>query len=205
MIRTISTAPAQATLRTIGGAVLRGWVIVALAGCSALSTPGADSRYWVPAGTAQPTTDAGSLLHYYGYVSVLSGTRPGEERERQRRAWQADKSDFRRIQYAIALTGPSATAADRRLSAQLLAPIVQHGEGHDAELHWLAAVLARNAELEDKAQAAAQLQRRFDATAKELERKAETMKELERKLEAMKEIELQLLQRGRAPAPGTKP
>ena len=197
-----------------------------LTGCSTTPRASGETPYWVQPEAAQPSSAVGSLLLYYGYVQGLNPTQSQQERERQRLAWADDASDFRRLQYAIALAGPMAGAADRRLSVQLLEPLAAQSQGRDAELHLLAVVLARNAELGRRAQAAAQLERRLESTTRELDRKSQAttqlqrqldattaeldhdrqaIKEMERKLEAMKNIERRLLQRSRAPVKEAKP
>lgn len=129
-----------------------------------------EDRYWLRPGVGRPASDAVSLLHYFDYLRSLSPAEQSQEQERVRKAYAKDKSDFHRVQLALALEGPAASAADRRQAIQLLEPLAKETKGHDPELHLLAEMLWSQG-------------RRGD--------------DLERKLDAMKDIERNLLQRDR--------
>lgn len=212
--------------------MLWGLLVVWLAGCGTLPAPEGLEPYWIRPGVKRPASEAVSLLHYFDYLHGLPAAEQEVEKVLQRQAWLEDRSDFQRIRYAVALSGPTASAAQRRLAFDLLEPLARDAEDPDSELHLLAEVLFRAEEselgrlaamkqLERRLEAVKVLERRLEAMKglerrleamkelerrlEELERKLATMQELERKLEAMKDIERSLLQRDREEAPGTKP
>lgn len=142
---------------------------ITLTACGSLR--GERERYWLKSDINPGMDDAVALLHYASYARGLSAGERESELERQRSAFGKDKGDFRRVQYALLLSVPQATAAERRLALQVLEPVDKRG--HDADLGALAALIE------------AQLlgYRRAD--------------ELEKKLDAVKDIERSLLQRGK--------
>jgi hypothetical protein len=145
-----------------------------LNGCSGLSSFGED-RYWLRADKWR-TSDVTALLYYFDYLRALSPADQVQEQERARRAFSRDKSDFHRVQWAMALDAPAASSSDHRQAASLLEPLAREVKGHDRELHLLAElILSGNRRSED----------------------------LERKLDAVKEIERNLLQRDRRPTKGS--
>jgi hypothetical protein len=199
-----------------------GLLVVWLAGCGAMPAPEGLEPYWIRPGVNRPASEAVSLLHYFDYLRGLPAAEQEVEKALQRQAWIEDRSDFQRIRYAVALSGPTASAAEHRQAFELLEPLARDPGDPDSELHLLAAVLFRAQDserarlaaekrlertldsmkgLERRLEAMKELERRLD----ELERKLATMQEVERKLEAMKEIERTLLQRNRGETPGTKP
>lgn len=150
--------------------------VLALAGCGSLRSPAANSA--AKPGAERPGADAIAMLHYFDTLRGLSGVELEQEQDRQRKAYIKDKSDVRRIQYAMAMSVPSASIADRRLALAALEPMMKETKGHDPDLRLLALLLFSE-------------QRRSD--------------ELEKKLEALKDIERSLLQRDQGAAPGVKP
>jgi len=122
--------------------------------------------------------DAVSLLHYASYTRALSAAERDRELDKQKSAYNKDKSDFHRLQYALVLSTPSATANERKQAWQL-ADSFPDGNDHDAGLSALAALLAN--QLQAQTQGQQQAQKRID--------------ELEKKLEAVKDIERSLLHR----------
>jgi tetratricopeptide (TPR) repeat protein len=209
-----------------------GLLVVWLAGCGAMPAPEGLEPYWIRPGVNRPASEAVSLLHYFDYLRGLPAAEQEVEKALQRQAWIEDRSDFQRIRYAVALSGPTASAAEHRQAFELLEPLARDPEDPDSELHLLAAVLFRAQDserarlaaekqlertldsmknLERRLEAMKGLERRLEAMKElerrleELERKLATMQEIERKLEAMKEIERTLLQRNRGETPGTKP
>jgi hypothetical protein len=159
--------------------------LAGLSGCALMKPP--QSAYWLDPQAARPSSDAVSLLHYAAYARKLGGKQLAEETERLRLAYAAEKSDFRLLQYAIALSVAGTTAADHRRALQLIDPLTQPGQGRDSELRALASLmhvnLTEQRRLEDGN--ASQAQR-----AREEQRRAD---ELEKKLEALKDIEKSLL------------
>ena len=156
-----------------------------LGACALMKPP--QSAYWLDPQAARPSSDAVSLLHYSAYARKLGSKQLAEETERLRLAYAAEKTDFRLLQYAIALSVPGTTAADHRRALQLIDPLTQPGQAHDTELRALASLMHANLteqrRLEDGS--ASQAQR-----AREEQRRAD---DLEKKLEALKDIEKSLL------------
>lgn len=159
------------------------WIaVVLLAACTTTGRGGYGDHYWLkPTDMYIGMDDAVSLLHYASYARGLSIGERERELERQRTAYARDKNDFRRLQYAFALSAGEAGPNERKLALQLLEGF-QDGR-HDSGLVALAALLA--AHLNGVAQAqqtgAQQGQKRID--------------ELEKKLDAVKDIERSLLRR----------
>lgn len=157
-------------------------VVVVLAACTTTGRGGYGDHYWLkPADMYIGMDDAVSLLHYANYARSLSVGERERELERQRTAYARDKSDFRRLQYALALSAGEVGPNERKLALQLLEAF-QDGR-HDSGLAALAAVLATHLNSVAQAQqmGAQQGQKRID--------------ELEKKLDAVKDIERSLLRR----------
>lgn len=158
------------------------WIVLLLTACATTGRGAYGDHYWLkPADTYIGMDDAVSLLHYANYVRGLSIGERERELERQRTAYARDKSDFRRLQYAFALSAGEAGPNERKLALQLLEAF-QDGR-HDSGLAALAAVLATHLNSVAQAQqmGAQQGQKRID--------------ELEKKLDAVKDIERSLLRR----------
>ncbi|MBX9848037.1 MAG: hypothetical protein K2X64_01990 [Rhodocyclaceae bacterium] len=149
------------------------FVLAGLSACTTLRTVGSTDRYWLKSEAHLGMDDAVSLLYYASYTRNLSATERERELERQRSAHARDKSDFRRLQYALVLSTPEASMNERRLAQQVIEPLLE-GK-HDADLVALAGLL--NFHLS----AMLQGQKRAD--------------ELEKKLDAVKDIERSLLRR----------
>ncbi|MDZ4253198.1 MAG: hypothetical protein U1A72_11590 [Sulfuritalea sp.] len=175
----------MSALRRIAVVICALSLLTGLGACALLKPP-ADA-YWLDPQGPRPSSDAASLLHYALFVRNLAGKQHVEETERVRLAWTAEKTDFRLLQYAMALSVPVATAADHRRAQQLFDALTQPGNGRNSELHALASLmranLAEHRRLEDGSHSLAQ-------KAREEQRRAE---ELEQKLEALKDIEKSLL------------
>ena len=162
--------------------------LLLLSSCALLKPP--REAYWLDPQAPRPGSDAVSLIHYAVYAKNLGGKQLAEETERVRLAWTAEKTDFRVLQYAMALSVPGATAADHRRALQLIEPLTRPGAGRDAELRALASLM--HAQLAE--------QRRLEDGSHSHFRRAE---KLEKKLEALKDIEKSLLPRGK-PKAGAK-
>jgi hypothetical protein len=160
-------------------------LLMTLLGSCALLKPPADA-YWLDPQGPRPSSDAVSLLHYSLYVRNLGGKQLAEETERVRLAHAGEKTDFRLLQYAMALSVPAASAADQRRALQLLDPLARGEDGRDKELRALASLM--------RAQLAEQ--RRLEEGSHSQQRRAD---DLEKKLEALKDIEKSLLPRGKTP------
>lgn len=148
---------------------------ILLAGCGGFSSFGED-RYWLRADRWR-ASDVTALLYYHDYLRGLPADAQVREQERARQAFAKDRSDFHRLQLALALDAPAASAADRRQSMGMLEPLAREVKGHDRDLHLLAQLLYSG-------------NRRSD--------------DLERKLDAMKDIERNLLPRERRSGKGER-
>ncbi len=169
-----------------------GLLVVWLAGCGTLPAPEGLDPYWIRPGVKRPASEAVSLLHYYDYLHGLPAADQEVEKALQRQAWIEDRSDFRRIQYAVALSGPTASAAERRQAFELLEPLARNAEDPDSELHLLAEVLFRAEDSERGRMAAIERLERERGATKGLERRLDATKGIERRLEAMKNLERRL-------------
>lgn len=152
-------------------------MVLVLSACATVERNGSE-RYWLKPGNAYVgMDDAVSLLHYANYARSLASGERERETERQRNAFVRDKSDFRRLQYALVLSVPEAGANERKQAQQLIEPLLE-GK-HDSGMTALASLL--NAQLNAVTQAQQQGQKRID--------------ELEKKLDAVKDIERSLMRR----------
>lgn len=154
------------------------------AACALLKPP--VEAYWLDRQGPRPSSDAVSLLHYSLYVRKLGGKQLAEETERVRQAQADEKTDFRLLQYAMALSVPAASAADQRRALQLLDPLARGEDSRDNELRALASLM--------RAQLAEH--RRLEEGNYSQQRRAD---DLEKKLEALKDIEKNLLPHGKSP------
>lgn len=147
---------------------------------------GNGDRYWIKSDDSYVgMDDAVSLLHYANYARSLSSAEREREADRQRTAFSRDKSDFRRLQYALVLVVPEASASERKQAQQLIEPMLD-GK-HDSGLTALAALL--NAHLSGLVQAQQQgIQQGALQGVKRID-------ELEKKLDAVKDIERSLMRR----------
>jgi len=158
------------------------WIVLLLTACATTGRGGYGDSYWLkPADTYIGMDDAVSLLHYANYVRALGAGERERELERQRTAYARDKSDFRRLQYAFALSAGDTGPGERKLALQLLDGFQEgrHGSGLTALATLLAAHL--NGVAQAQQMGAQQAQKRID--------------ELEKKLDAVKDIERSLLRR----------
>lgn len=154
--------------------------VVLLSSCALLSPP--RDAYWLDPQAPRPSSDTVSLIHYAAYARNLGSRQLAEETERVRIAWNAERTDFRLLQYVMALSVPGATAVDHRRALQLIGPLIRPGDGQDGDLRTLASLI--HAQLTE--------QRRLEDGSHSQYRRAE---ELEKKLEALKDIEKSLLLR----------
>lgn len=163
------------------------WVLLlALSACATTGRGGNGERYWIKSEDAYiGMDDAVSLLHYANYARSLSAAERERETDRLRSAYHRDKSDFRRLQYAFALTASDPNANERKLAQQVIDPMLD-GK-HDSGMGVLAALL--NAHLGALTQAQQQgLQQGAQQGQKRID-------ELEKKLDAVKDIERSLMRR----------
>ncbi|HEY1181024.1 MAG TPA: hypothetical protein VN066_09225 [Rhodocyclaceae bacterium] len=162
------------------------WVLLLVLSACATIGQGNGDRYWMkPDDAYVGMDDAVSILHYANYVRGLTAAERDRETERQRVAYARDKSDFRRLQYAFALTTGEAGAGDRKLALQLIEPL-QDGR-HDSGLAALAALLS--------AQLNALVQAQQQGIQTGAQQGQKRIDELEKKLDAVKDIERSLLRR----------
>lgn len=146
-----------------------------LSACATAPENTGSDRYWLGANASPTMGDTVSLLYYASYVRNLAPADRDRELERERTAFIRDKSDFRRVQYALCLSSiPEAGANERKLAQQLIDPLFDGGK-HDADLVALAGLL--NANL----QSLMQSQKRGD--------------DLAQKLDALMDIERSLMRR----------
>lgn len=148
-----------------------------LTGCAQLRLPPQDESP-LKIGQARSGGRAGPLLLYADYVRNLSAADYGRELDNMRQIAAKDKSDFRQLQYALALLMPG---GDARKAQQLIDAFSKEGRNPDPELVALANLI--NADLAER--------RRLEASSRRAD-------DLEKKLEAMKNIEMGLIQRDKS-------
>lgn len=158
---------------------LTGVMALALFGCAAMSRTEGTSRMGValrPGGNA-----LSALVDYAARLSGLSAAELERERNAARQLHVRDKSDFRALQYVLALRLPG---GDLRRAQQLLEPMLAEPARHASDLRALAQLLATD--LGER--------RRLEGNVQAQARRAD---ELEAKLNALKEVETNMQQQAR--------
>jgi hypothetical protein len=165
-------------------------MLLVLSACATTGRGGNGERYWIKSDEASfGMDDSVSLLHYANYVRGLSQAERERETDRQRIAYARDKSDFRRLQYAFALTAGETSANERKLAQQALEPVMD-GK-HERGMTALAVLL--NGHINALTQAQQQgVQQGIQQGVQQGQKRVD---ELERKLDAVKDIERSLLRR----------
>jgi len=157
------------------------WILLlALSACTTMHGGGGDDRYWLRSEAPVNISDGSSLLQYANYVRNLSPSERDREIERQRAAFSRDRSDFRRLQCALALAAADASASERRTAQQMIEPLLD-GK-HDPELIALANLLNTQLIAQANALTASSAQQQFQKRADELEKKLDAVKDIERSL-----------------------
>lgn len=180
-------------------------LVMLLAGCAQLSqlrTQITDSSYyWIKPGQAQASGRAAALLYYADYVRNLSATDYAQEAEHARLLYAGEKTDFRLLQYALALSVPG---GDARRAQQLIEPLLKGNKPADTELDALAQLLdselAERRRLEAETKRAEAEAKRAEASARRAEAGVKRVDELEKQLEAIKNIEKKMIERGKGGA-----
>ena len=141
-----------------------------LAGCGVLRiAEPLEPAPWVQAGTAQPASDAESLLLYSQYIRKLSGPDVSREHEAARQAYARARTDFNRVRLAMMLSLPGTAFNDDARALDLCDTVAKH-EG--ARLQGLALLLGSQL----------QEQKRLAANAQGLQQKLDALKSLERSM-----------------------
>ena len=166
------------------------WVLLlVLSACATSGRSGNGDRYWIKSEDAYVgMDDAVSLLHYANYVRALPAAERERETDRLRSAYHRDKSDFRRLQYAFALTASDPSASERKQAQQLIEPMLD-GK-HDSGMGALAALLGAHLSAVAQAQ-----QQGLQQGSQQVQQAQKRIDELEKKLDAVKDIERSLLRR----------
>ena len=150
-----------------------------LAGCAQLDAP---KDYWIKPGRSAPSGRAIALLYYADYLRELSQADYAREVSRAQQLYASEKSDFRLLQYVLAISVPG---TDPRRAQLTLEPLVRDSKGHDPELYALASMI--NNDLAER--------RRLELGTRRAEAGAKRADDLEKKVEALKSIEKNLIQR----------
>ncbi len=171
-------------------------LVLLQAGCAQFRTQSANQDYWIKPGQAQASRGVVALLNYADYVRTISAAEYAQEVEHVRSLYASEKTDFRLLQYALALSVPG---GDARKAQQLIEPLLKENKATDPELGALARFLdsdltedmAERQRLEAEIKRAAAGARRAEAGAKRAD-------ELEKQLEAIKKIERSLIEHGKS-------
>lgn len=139
----------------------------ALAGCSTLQGPDADSAPGTQ--TARPIDGADALLVYYQHLKKLSGGDLARELESARHAYVRTRTDYERVRFAMVLSLPGYSFSDEARALELLDPVSKNPNG---QLQSLAYLLA--AHLQER--------RRLDASTQGLQQKLDALRSLERSM-----------------------
>lgn len=156
-------------------------LLLLLTGCSQMRTH-AEGDYWMKPGQARASSRTVALLYYADYVRNLNAADYAQETEHARLLSNTDKSDFRQLQYALALAAPG---GETRKAQQIIDTLLKENKLPDPELGVLAQMI--NADLAER--------RRLAADSRKAEVGAKRADELEKKVEALKNIEKNLIQR----------
>ncbi|CAG4884340.1 conserved exported protein of unknown function [Georgfuchsia toluolica] len=185
-------------------------LVMLLTGCAQLSqlrTQIADNGYyWIKPGQAHASGRAAALLYYADYVRNLNATDYAQEAEHVRLLYTSEKTDFRLLQYALALSVPG---GDARKAQQMIEPLLKKNKSADTELDALAQLLdsdlaerrrleAETRQAEAEAKRAEAEAKRAEASARRAEAGAKRAEELEKQLEAIKNIEKNMIEHGKS-------
>lgn len=151
-----------------------------LSGCAQFGT---HDDYWLKPQQARPSGRADALLLYADYVRNLSASDYARELDHVRQLAAQDKSQFRQLQYALALSAPG---GDIRRAQQVIDG-TKESRNSDPELAALANLVS--ADLAERRR----LEARMEAGTKRAD-------ELEKKVEAVKNIEKNMIGRDKSGA-----
>jgi hypothetical protein len=163
-------------------------------------------------------TDADRLLNYYAYMNELQGDSLEREYRSVRKSYDANQTDFNRMQLIMLLSSPSASFRDTELAHSLLKDWLNEDYQSYSKLRPLALLLDNYlSELGRIAQAkkrtASQMREASDLIARQSDRIAQQKaalateqqrtQELQSKLDALLEMERNLIERERLEQPNT--
>jgi len=158
-------------------------MLAMLAGCAQLNASNNTPKdYWIKPGRPAPSGRAIALLYYADYLRELSQADYVREVTRAQQLYASEKSDFRLLQYVLAVSIPG---SDSRRAQLALEPLVSDSKGHDPELYALASMI--NNDLAER--------HRLELGTRRAEAGAKRADDLEKKVEALKAIEKNLIQR----------
>jgi hypothetical protein len=166
-------------------------LLLALAAC--IPPPQEASRQetsWLPAPPAS-ASDSDRALAFYYYALSLKGGDLAKEYEKNRAAFEKDKSSLNRVRLAVLLSLPSASFRDDAAALSLLQPLFKDGENPEP-LRPLAALLQSHIHDMKRADDALQAQ---SGKLRDEQRRAEA---LQHKLEALLEMEMKMIEREQA-------
>lgn len=167
-------------------------LVLVLAGCAQFRAQNADpGYYWIPPGQAPAGSGVVALLYYADHVRELGAAEYAQEVSHVRRLYNHEKSEFRLLQYAMALSVPG---GDARKAQQLIEPLLKGNQNTKPELGALARLL--NSELAERRRRETET-RRAEDEAKRAEAATKRGDELEKQLEAIKNIEKNMIERNR--------
>ena len=158
---------------------------ILLTGCAQMRNQ-ATTDYWMKSGQLRASSRAVALLYYADYVRNLNATDYAQEAEHARALSVAEKTDFRQLQYALALSVPG---GETRRAQQITDMLLKESKLPDPELAALAQMIS--SDLTER--------RRLEAGSRKAEVGAKRADELEKKVEALKNIEKTLIQREHSP------
>ena len=154
-------------------------VLSMLAGCAQFNAP---KDYWIKPGWSAPSGRVVALLYYADYLRELAPADYAREASHVQQLYVSEKSDFRLLQYVLAISVPG---GDLRRAQQLLEPLIKDSKGRDPELRALAGMVY--IDLVER--------RRLELGTRRAEAGAKRADDLEKKVEALKSIEKSLIQR----------
>jgi hypothetical protein len=183
-------------------------ILQGLIGCAQL---GPVDKYWIKPGQSPLSGPAATLLLYFEYVRNLSASDYALELDHIRQLAATDKSAYRSLQYALALSLPN---GDPRKAQQVIDSLPKENTQLDPELVALSNLIAadlserRRLELDGSKRAEAEAKRadteakradteakRAEAEIKKAEAETKRADEFEKKLQALKNIEKNLIER----------
>lgn len=168
-------------------------LVLLQAGCAQFRTQSANQDYWIKPGQAQASSRVVALLYYADYVRTLSAAEYAQEAEHVRSLYASEKTDFRLLQYALALSVPG---GDAHKAQQLIKPLLKENQTTDPELGALARFLDSDLteDLAERQRLEVEV-KRAAAGARRAEAGARRAGELEKQVEAIKKIEKNLIER----------
>ena len=144
-----------------------------------------------PAFAFQQAGDNDRLVHYYGYLAMLSPEQLGQEYDRTLRFYHQQSSDFTLMQLVLLHITPGAPTQDPAHALDMLSSFLKEPRARQSEVWPLAALL--QSMLEEQREKDAEIQEQ----AEKLKEETRRYKGVRQKLDALIDAERKMLERNK--------